>query len=612
MRVPGPKGFAFSVSLLWMVAASAPVTAQDCNQNGVSDATDIATGTSEDCNGNGRPDECDVAPTFDLGPSSELFVGSAPAGVTIADLGGDSSLDLAVVDLFSADVAIFLNDGTGNLELVAFPSVDLFPAAIAHGDFNRDELIDLVVATVEGVSVLMNQGAGTFAPAERFPAGTEPIAIAVGDLNGDGKLDLVVVNNSPQEADPSDISILLGDGEGAFAAPDTLVVGASPTFVALADFDGDGTLDLAVTDAESPNISILFNTGDATFNGPAVFPAGPDGESPAQVAAADLNGDDHIDLAVTNPIDGSVSVLLNDGNGVFPSRTSYDARLVPQAVDVGDLDGDGDLDLAVANFGSSDVTVLLNRGDGSFVSAGPFPVIDGPLDLAIGDFDNDGLPDLAVPNLGQFEPEFLPGFEVSLLMNTTTPPESEDRNHDNVPDECGPALITLMNGLGGADQFIWPLADNVPFTDFVFHATEALILDDVVAMYTGVGPVPQVQFQDRSEGLHRVLLSPAPAPGEWLKLRFTVTGRTSNVTAILDMWVAHHPNDIDQSGGVNIKDATAFGIEFRDPRRAFALVDLNGDGSIDVRDATVFGNQWRGNAPALQVWANHVLPTRPD
>ena len=420
-----------------------------------------------------------------------------------------------------------------------------------------------------------------------------------------------MVNNSPQEADPSDLSILLGDGDGAFAAPDTLVVGTSPTFVVLADFDGDGTLDMAVTDAESPNISILFNTGDATFIGPAVFPAGPDGESPSQVAAADLNGDGHIDLVVTNPIDGSVSVLLNDGNGFFPSRTSHGAGLVPQAVDVGDLDGDGDLDLAVANFGSSDVTVLLNRGDGSFASAGSFPVIDGPFDVAIGDFNNDDLPDLAVPNLGQFEPEFLPGFEVSILMNTTTPPESEDRNHDNVPDECGPVLITLMNGLGGDDQFISPMADNVPFTQFSLLATEPLRLDDVVAMYTGAGTVPQAQLIDNGGGLHTVTLDPAPAPGEWLKLTLTVTGQTSNGTVLFDVWIAHHPNDIDQSGGVDVRDATAFGREFRD-RIAPPLIDLNGDGLVDVRDATVFGNQWRGDASALQVWANHALPTRPD
>jgi hypothetical protein len=137
--------------------------------------------------------------------------------------------------------------------------------SVAVGDFNGDGKLDLAVANGVGVSVLLGNGDGAFQPAVTYAAGTYTESIAVGDFNGDGKLDLVVTNNL---SSGGTVSVLLGNGDGTFQAPRTYGVGASPYGVAVGDFNGDGKLDLAVTNSgSSGSVSVRLGNGERHLPG---------------------------------------------------------------------------------------------------------------------------------------------------------------------------------------------------------------------------------------------------------------------------------------------------------------------------------------------------------
>lgn len=175
-------------------------------------------------------------------------------------------------------------------------------------------------------------------------------------------------------------------------------------------------------------------------------------------------------------------------------------------------------------------------------------------------------------------------------------------------ESAGPELVGIM-GAGG-DTWISPLAESVALTRFRIEASEALQLrGDPQVLVTG-GATPVASLVSEGDGVHVVELTPAPEPGQWVKLTLPVTGEVSGGEADLTVWVAHHPGDINQDGVVNIRDATAFGEEFGG-RASPRLVDLNGDGVVDVRDATAFGDIWRGAGDATKAWEGHELPPKP-
>jgi hypothetical protein len=177
------------------------------------------------------------------------------------------------------------------------------------------------------VSILLGNGDGTFQPAVIYASGGALAnSVAVGDFNGDGAPDLAVVNGCASETTAAgcsqngSVAVLLGNGDGTFQPPVAYVSGGNDgDFVAVADFNGDGYLDLAVGNlglSAGGVLSLLLGNGDGTFQPPATFGTG--GSLTASVAASDFNGDGQPDLAVVNqcPTSGSctnsvVGVLLN-------------------------------------------------------------------------------------------------------------------------------------------------------------------------------------------------------------------------------------------------------------------------------------------------------------
>jgi hypothetical protein len=225
-----------------------------------------------------------------------------------------------------------------------------------------------------------------------------PFDVAVGDFNNDGIPDLVTANFSS-----SDVSLLLGNGDGTFQAQKTFAVGLHPRRLAVGDFDGDGTLDIVT--ANQNDLTILFGKGDGTFKSPVTLTlpnviANQEAQSPLSVAVADLNHDGKFDLLVTAAdslfsVKGYVNVFLGNGDGTFKALPPMALNsAAPVSLALADLNHDGNLDAVTTNSDGSNVSVLLGKGDGTFVETSD-PVVNsvrGSDALALGNFN--GFPDV--------------------------------------------------------------------------------------------------------------------------------------------------------------------------------------------------------------------------
>lgn len=386
--------------------------AGDCNRNSIEDDIDIASGSSSDCNGNGVPDECDTRPTeVGFHAAKQAQVGVLPHSLRVADLDGDGALDLAVADLGANDesdggVSVVLNRGNGAFAPAREYRAPGHPNAITSGDLDGDGDIDLVTVNQTFSSgtlgVLFNDGDGTFqepvsqalqAPVHEL--GEESFSITCADLDGDGDLDVAVANGASDN-----VSVLLNEGDGAFAAEVTYHVGDNPSSISHGDLDGDGRIDLVVTTREElNNITVLLNHGDGVFPVRTSYSSG----GGIRVAVGELNGDGAPDLAIAKDGAqetqlGAVSVLLNNGDGTLGQAVDHAVIGRPRSVIASDLDGDGDTDLATADEDLHNVSVLLNNRDGTFRAASGYSSGAGPFAIASGDFDGDGNFDLATAN----------------------------------------------------------------------------------------------------------------------------------------------------------------------------------------------------------------------
>lgn len=328
-----------------------------------------------------------------------------------------------VFSLFFFLSTLALSAGPGSFQsFPTYPTSGISPITVALADFNHDGSLDMAAVLANGtnetfVGILLNNGDGTFKPAVNYSAGGAAVAVVVGDFNHDGKLDLAIANTTPIDAskrasgkNPGTcvdgcVMILLGNGDGTFQPGVGYAAGAGADSIAVADFNGDGKLDVVTSNSQGNDISVLLGNGDGTFK-PAVNYAVP--AAPGLLVVGDFNGDHHPDIAVANDsTTGGVQILLGKGDGTFQPPVTYSAGLVGSPIAVADFNGDGKLDLALgffeAGLNTSGIAILLGNGDGTFQSPSRSSFgLAGPTSLASGDANGDGKVDLIASTTGGF------------------------------------------------------------------------------------------------------------------------------------------------------------------------------------------------------------------
>lgn len=399
--------------------------------------------------------------------------GDGPFAVAVGDFNGDGKKDIVAVNVVDNTVSVLLGNGDGTF--YSRPDADWFAGAIpAAADFNGDGKVDLLTSggVYNTLSLMLGRGDGTFEPRVDFDPGTGPAV--TGDSNHDGKPDFAVVVPCDSSCTSSFVRVYIGNGDGTFKPHVDYAVPFTANFLAAADFNSDGVLDLVVTFSTIPpnhGLRILLGNGDGTFSNFGDLTL----EAVGNVVTADFNGDGKTDLATADEWNSSFNILLGNGDGTFQAPVNYmvpqgltvlavgdvngdnkpdliagsipalsaglisvyvgngdgtfkppvdyDAGTPVSSLAVADFDGDDHLDLAVGGIDNASVNILRGNGDGTFNSPLAYTVGGAPGGLAVADFNADGKPDLAAPNYS---------YTASVLLNIA-----------NIP------MFTLSAGING-------------------------------------------------------------------------------------------------------------------------------------------------------------------
>ena len=307
---------------------------------------------------------------FRAASDSPIHVPERCTEMVLRDLTGDGKLDLALASHDTYNVILLFGDGHGGFALAPHSPVIMKGGQHPHthgldvGDFNGDGMLDLITVNSEDndVSIAFGDGMGGFTRAPSpFAVGSSPYPGALADLNADGHLDIIATSTArrtpEQEASSRALTVLFGDGRGDFRRELVPLRTMLPWFVAVADLNNDTKPDLVVTHAERNELSVLLGDGKGAFSETNGSPFDL-GHYAWHVAIADINGDGIGDVAAAA---GDVRVLLGDGQGGFaPAPGSpFATREGTWQLAVGDVNGDGKPDVATTNLEGESVTVLI-------------------------------------------------------------------------------------------------------------------------------------------------------------------------------------------------------------------------------------------------------------
>jgi hypothetical protein len=445
--------------------------------------------------------------------------------------------------------------------------------------------------------------------------------VALGDLDGDGLDDAVLVladPNHPLDADGA-VAILYSSvgPDGAFEGfqqPAQLITantGANPSAVALADFDNNGRLDIAVANRGAPSDGVVGSISFILNGSPpgAAFQIGQlsestVGEEPTDVAAGDFNHDGLDDLIVVNHGSDSVSLLLNRGasrgptlrGGMWmemepPDDTELEPGCDPLGVQPGEIQGGfilaraaGALDAAVTANGGKAVIVLVNDGQGGLTPLPPIEVGDDPNEITGGDFDGDGRFDLATSNgrggtvsillnRGQLSGvDFAPRVDLPIGDDDSTNPGSiTSGDYDGDGDTDLAVVAGGDDGANGPTRVVRILRNDTLFGDLAF----ATATENPVQPSTTLVPLVVRTGDVNGDGQDDLATGNVDASGD-------ASGGTGDATAFGTR--PHCPGDVNGDGKTDVFDFAELAAHFGSTVPPYLDGDLDGDGDVDVFD----------------------------
>ena len=381
---------------------------------------------------------------------------SGPADVLIGDFNGDGHEDFLVRGGPAANATIYLGNGNATFQAgVEYGGVSDAFTSVVLADMDGDGLPDMVISNqANAIEILHANSDGTFAVTSSGgpTLSSYSLILAVADFNSDGILDIAVLNGNG-------LSILLGTGSLHYAAPVPYGLGTSASSSALADFNHDGHADFAL--ATTGGIALLLGKGNGTFQSFDVYDLGQPVDS---IAAADFNGDHIADIGVAESAAGP-GILLGKGDGTFKLQATSPAVGGTGSIALtGDFNGDGKADLYFTSVNSTGV-VLFGNGNATFgnpVNLTGFQQT-GFVAAAVADLNHDGRTDLVNTNyqsidvlLGQSNKTFnLLTSSLSDLQSSIAPAIA-DLNKDGKPDVVVAGVITLQVHIGNGDGTFAP------------------------------------------------------------------------------------------------------------------------------------------------------------
>ena len=339
-------------------------------------------------------------------PSDVHEGGALPSRVATGDFDGDGITDVASLaqgqsGIGPGDLRVFLGNGDGSfrpMPVISF--APKFTSNLLVGDLNGDGKTDLVV-TLQGVNsfkVFLSNGDGTFTSAPDAGSGTSAPRGWLADFTGDGKLDLLVKRGSTTPT----IEVLPGRGDGTFA-PSTTGPVAEPSIgggFAAADVNHDGKMDLVTSASGStPGIRTFLGNGDGTFTYVAGLPVG----TANSLILDDFDRDGRLDLLLGGTsASPAMTMYRGNGDGTFQQpaawQFSWDAPIT--GLTSGDINRDGWPDIVVSDF--VDARIFFGTGGGNVALHEVLEASDGPIATALGEFDGQGGRDLALVGFQAF------------------------------------------------------------------------------------------------------------------------------------------------------------------------------------------------------------------
>lgn len=303
-----------------------------------------------------------------------------------ADIDGDGDLDIITSSSADGAYIFLLNDGEGNFT----QSAQQAEVAVAQGkfevrDLNNDGALD-IISSGSNISILLGNGDGTFQSEVTMSSAGGMDDFDLADIDGDGILDLVGSDLLLEF-----VRVFIGQGDGSFTHREDIAVTSEPSDIALGDMNGDGIADIVTTNYISLEVSILAGAGDGSFGAESGF-ATDILEEIESLELIDFDNDGDLDVftASTTEYKG----FSNDGSGNLTGQTKV--SLSSFGLQFEDMDGDGIQDIlfaSVLGYG-----LLNGNGDGTFTQtlnqniggAEPAPA------MSIGDFNGDGVQDFSI------------------------------------------------------------------------------------------------------------------------------------------------------------------------------------------------------------------------